>query len=82
MGMSWYPVDRVPQLVEDSLEAKRAGHGLSLTEVVAMAAVIEQLIIDETLVLMPTAYSFNGFDTSGLVDREALLEILDSYVLL
>ena len=66
MGMSWYPVDRVPQLVEDSLEAKRAGHGLSLTEeVVAMAAGIEQLIIAETLVRMPTVYSFNGLTPLG-----------------
>merc|ERR1719362_421499 len=75
-------LDRVPQLVEDLLEAKRADHGLSLTEVVAMAAAIEQLILDETLVLMQTAYFFNGFDNSTLVDRDALLEILDSYVLL
>jgi len=74
-------LDRVPQLVEDLLEAKRADHGLSLKEVVAMAAIIEQLILDETLVLMQTAYYFNGFDMSALVDREALLEILDSYVL-
>merc|ERR1719362_1422542 len=75
-------MDRVPQLVEDLLEAKRVDHGLSFTEVVAMAAVIEQLVFDETLVLMQTAYLFNGFDTSALVDRKAILEILDSYVLL
>merc|ERR1719410_288839 len=47
-----------------------------------MAAVIEQLVLDETLVLMQTAYFFNGFGTSALVDSKALLEILDSYVLL
>jgi len=75
-------LDRVPQLVEDLLEAKRADHGLSLTEVVAMAAIIEQLVLDETLVFMQTAYYFNDVDTSAMVDRQALLDILDSYVLL
>jgi len=75
-------LDRVPQLVEDLLEAKRADHGLSLTEVVAMAAVTEQLVLDETPVLMQTAYYFNEVDTSAMVDHTALLEILDSYVLL
>jgi hypothetical protein len=75
-------LDRVPQFVEDLLEAKRADHGLSLTEVVAMAAVIEQLILGETLVLMQVAFAFNGVDISAMVDRSALMDILDSYVLL
>jgi len=75
-------LDKVPRLVEDLLEAKRVGHGLSLTDVVAMAAVLEQLIFDETLVLLETAYSFNGKRTSDLVESEALYDILDSYMLL
>merc|ERR1740129_1323227 len=74
--------DRVPQLVEDLLLAKRAGHGLSLTDVVAMAASLEQLIFDETLELLEVAYVFNSHNQSELVNQEVLHNILDSYMLL
>jgi len=74
--------DRVPQLVEDLLVAKRAGLGLSLTDVVAMAAALEQLIFDETLELLEVAYAFNMHSQSGLVNQEDLHNILDSYMLL
>jgi len=74
--------DRAPQLVEDLLLAKRAGHGLSLTDVVAMAAALEQLIFDETLELLEVAYAFNGHNESELVNQEVLHNILDSYMLL
>ena len=73
-------LDEVPQLVENLLEAKRADHGLSLTVVAAMVAPTEQPILDETRVLMQTAYYFNGLDSSAWVDRDAPLELLDSYV--
>jgi len=72
----------VPRLVEDLLEANQAGRGLSLADLVAMAAALEQLIFDETLNLLETAYFFNGHSTTDLVDAEALHEVLDSYMLL
>jgi len=75
-------LDRVPQLVEDLLLAKQAGHGLSLTDVVAMAAALEQLIFDETLELLEVAYSFNMRNQSELVNQQILHDILDSYMLL
>jgi len=75
-------LDKVPRLVEDLLFAKRAGHGLSLTDVVAMAATLEQLIFDETLELLEAAYVFNEHEPSELVNKEVLHDILDSYMLL
>jgi len=75
-------LDRVPRLVEDLLLAKRAGHGLSLTDVVAMAAALEQLIFDETLDLLEVAYAFNIRNQSELINQKVLHEILDSYMLL
>jgi len=75
-------LDRVPQLVEDLVLAKRAGHGLSLTDVVAMAAALEKLIFDETLELLKVAYAFNEQKASELVNQRQLFDILDSYMLL
>merc|ERR1719468_716453 len=75
-------LDRVPQLVENLLLAKRAGHGLSLTDVVAMAAALERLIFDETLELLKVAYVFNEQKDSELVNQRQLFDILDSYMLL
>jgi len=75
-------LDKVPQLAEGLLFAKRAGHGLSLTDVVAMAAALEQIIFDETLELLKVAYAFNKHETSELLNNEVLHDILDSYLLL
>jgi len=75
-------LEKVPRLVEDLLEAKQAGRGLSLADLVAMAAALEQLIFGETLDLLEIAYFFNSQTTTDLVDSETLHEILDSYMLL
>jgi len=75
-------LDKVPRLVEDLLAANRRDRGLLLTEVVAMAAVLEQLILDETFELLHVAYSFNSYTTSDRVDNDALLNIMSSYLVL
>jgi len=75
-------LDKVPRLVEDLLAANRRDHGLLLTEVVAMAAVLEQLILDETFELLHVAYKFNDCTTSDRVDSNTLLKIMASYMAL
>jgi len=75
-------LEKVPQLVEDLLAANRRDHGLLLTEVVAMAGVLEQLILDETFELLHVAYTFNDCTTSDRVDSYTLLKIMASYVVL
>jgi len=75
-------LDKVPRLVEDLLAANRRDHGLLLTEVVAMAAVLEQLILDETFELLHVAYTFNDCTTSDRVDSYTLLKIMASYLVL
>jgi len=74
--------DQAPALVETFLEAQRSGRGLSLGDVVAMAAALERLIFDESIVLLEAAYTLNGHDAADEVDSEALEEVLTSYLLL
>jgi len=72
----------VPRLVEDLFAANRRDHGLLLTEVVAMVAVLEQLILDETFEILHVAYTFNDRTTSDRVDGYTLQKIMESYVVL
>jgi len=73
--------DKAPALVEALLEAKRADHGLSFEDVVAMAAVLERLIFDESIALLESAYKLNGFSMTENVDEGSLHEVLRSYLL-
>jgi len=74
--------DQAPALVETLLEAQRSGHGLSLSDVVAMAAALERLVLDESTVVMEAAYMLNGHDAAEDVDGETLQEVLTSYLIL
>mmetsp|Transcript_72942 Transcript_72942/g.206965 ORF Transcript_72942/g.206965 Transcript_72942/m.206965 type:complete len:495 (+) Transcript_72942:3-1487(+) len=73
--------DKAPALVETLLEAQQAGNGLSLRDVVAMAATLERLIFEESVTLLEAAYRLNGQDTSEMVDKSVLHEVLTSYLL-
>lgn len=73
--------DKAPAFVEGLLEARRSGHGLSLSDVVVMVGALERLIFDESISLLQSAYAFNEQRISGQVDEESLHEVLTSYLL-
>eukprot|EP00418_Pyrodinium_bahamense_P029420 CAMPEP_0179133300 /NCGR_PEP_ID=MMETSP0796-20121207/63385_1 /TAXON_ID=73915 /ORGANISM="Pyrodinium bahamense, Strain pbaha01" /LENGTH=575 /DNA_ID=CAMNT_0020832259 /DNA_START=114 /DNA_END=1841 /DNA_ORIENTATION=+ len=73
--------DKAPALVEALLEARRSDHGLSLDDVVAMAAALERLIFEESIGLLEAAYTLNGQSAATHVDESALHGVLTSYLL-
>jgi hypothetical protein len=75
-------VDKAPLVVEGLLEARQGDRGLSFNDIVAMAAVLEQIMFDESVTLLEAAYSFNGLSMQDQIDEAALHTILRSYLLL
>jgi hypothetical protein len=74
--------DKVPLLVEELLEARQAGRGLALSDVVAMVAALEQLMFDESMTLLEAAYRLNEISVEEEVDESRLHTILRSYLVL
>jgi len=74
--------EKAPALVEAMLESRQRDSGLSLSDVVSMIATLERLILDESTALLKDAYAYNGYSLRSQIDREALEEILVSYLLL
>lgn len=74
--------DKAPALVEAFLEDRRADRGLVLGDIVAMIAVLERFIFNESLTLLETAYALNGKSVDAELDEDALHEVLQSYLLL
>mmetsp|Transcript_60319 Transcript_60319/g.166967 ORF Transcript_60319/g.166967 Transcript_60319/m.166967 type:complete len:580 (+) Transcript_60319:101-1840(+) len=73
--------DKAPALVEALLEARHSGHGLSLGDVVAMAAALEKLIFEESIMLLKAAYMLNGQSAEAAIDETVLHDVLTSYLL-
>jgi len=74
--------DKAPLLVEGLLEARHQDHGLALTDVIAMVAVLEQLVFDESVTLLEASYRLNAESVSASVDEAALHRVLRSYLVL
>uniref|UniRef100_A0A7S1M883 EF-hand domain-containing protein n=1 Tax=Alexandrium catenella TaxID=2925 RepID=A0A7S1M883_ALECA len=74
--------DRAPALVETLLEARQMDRGLSLDDVVVMAAALERLIFGESLKLLETAYALNDLSADSPAAEEELHEVLRSYLLI
>ncbi|CAK0821316.1 unnamed protein product [Prorocentrum cordatum] len=74
--------DKAPAFVEALLESRRAGRGLSLGDVVAMAAALERLIFDESLSLLQVAYALNGQSAAERLGARELHEVLSSYLMI
>merc|ERR1719316_729683 len=74
--------DKAPLLVEGLLEARHRDHGLALTDVVAMCAVLEQLVFDESVTLLEAAYRLNAESATGRLDEAGLHRVLKSYLVL
>jgi len=74
-------LDKAPLVVEGLLEARQGDRGLSFTDIVAMAAVLEQMMFDESVTLLEAAYSFNGLSMQNRIDEATLHTVLRSYLL-
>jgi len=74
--------DKVPAIMEAVLEAREHGQGLTLPEVVAVAAALERLILDESVQLLHMSYNMNGYDDEGSISRTMAHEVLVSYMAL
>jgi hypothetical protein len=73
---------KAPLLVESMLETRQANHGLAFNDIVAMVAVLEQLMFDESITLLQAAYSLNGMSVQEKITEETLHRILTSYLVL
>lgn len=72
---------KAPALVEQLLETRRSNHGLSLNDIVAMIATLENLIVDESLETLSYAYDVNNATESDL-NHSDMDAVLTSYLLL
>jgi hypothetical protein len=73
---------KAPMLVEGMLASRHEDHGLGFTDIVAMVAVLEQLMFDESINLLEAAYRLNGESVAALVDESVLHKLLQSYLVL
>merc|ERR1719199_1847062 len=75
-------MDKAPAVVESLLEARQADRGLSFNDVVTMAAVLEQMMFDESVTLLQAAYKLNRLSVSEAINKATLHTVLKSYLLL
>jgi len=61
-----------PALAEALEEARHAGKGFSLSEVSAVVAAIERLVLDETMPMLKGVYALNNQSVADEVDEESL----------
>jgi len=74
--------DQAPALVEALLEAHRSNTGLTLEDVAAMLAMLERLILDQSLTLLQAAYHLNDLSPDDRIGANTLHSVLQSYLLL
>eukprot|EP00928_Gymnodinium_smaydae_P008291 TRINITY_DN1301_c0_g4_i1.p1 TRINITY_DN1301_c0_g4~~TRINITY_DN1301_c0_g4_i1.p1 ORF type:complete len:561 (+),score=118.62 TRINITY_DN1301_c0_g4_i1:81-1763(+) len=73
--------EKLPTLVELILEDRQSGRGLAPDHVVLMVYVLEQLLFQESLALLPKLYFANGFNTADEIDEDGMREVLISYLM-
>lgn len=74
--------DKAPALVEAFLEDRRSDRGLVLSDIVAMIAVLERFIVDESLTLLEASYTLNGKSVHEDLNENELHGVLQSYLLI
>jgi hypothetical protein len=74
--------DKAPLLVENILESRQGNHGLAFNDIVAMIAVLEQLMFDESVTLLQAAYKLNGVSIQDRITEDVLHKVLQSYLIL
>ena len=73
--------ERAPAVVEALLETSMSKLGFSFSDVVSVVAAVERLILDESIALLRAAYTLNYREIDELLDERALLDVLESYLL-
>jgi len=74
--------DNAPAVVEALLESHRSNTGLTLEDVAAMVAMLEGLILDQSMTLLQAAFHLNDLSLDSRIDTGAAHEVLRSYLLL
>lgn len=73
--------DKSPALVEALMEAQLSDRGLALGDVAAMVALLERLILDESIALLEASYFLNNLSSSEGIEDLGMHEVLRSYLL-
>lgn len=74
--------DHLPAALEGLLEARRSHRGLALGDVVAMAALLERLIAEQSVRLLESAYEWHNFSTTDILEKHQVEQVLGSAVML
>jgi len=74
-------VQKVPELAEVLSQVRHSVRGLSFTDVILTTATLERLILDESTELLRAAYLLNGHEPFLSISRDALQEVLISYLI-
>lgn len=72
--------DQVPEFVQAVLGGGFRGRAFQLSDVVAMVAVLRNLILNEGVQILSAAYDLNGFADSETLSEEDLFRVLESYM--
>lgn len=71
--------DTVPAVIEAALEARQAGRGLSMTEVVAFAVAIERLVMEEAVKILVNSFEVNGVSMKRTVSRAEFEDVMIAF---
>eukprot|EP00932_Pfiesteria_piscicida_P006837 SRR837773.16806.p3 GENE.SRR837773.16806~~SRR837773.16806.p3 ORF type:complete len:388 (+),score=144.94 SRR837773.16806:58-1164(+) len=74
--------DQVPAVLEQLLESRHAHRGLSLGDVVAMVALMERLVLEQSVELLHTAYEYMNMSSADSLSEDSLHSVLMSYLIL
>jgi len=72
---------RAPAVVNALLETGKSQLGLTFSDVVSVVAAVERLVLDESMALLRAAYTLNNKAIDELLDERALLDVLESYLI-
>lgn len=74
-------LEQVPALSVALLEERQGGKGLSLSELVAVAAALEQIILNQAVEDASSAYYLAGLDQTQLLTEEESEKVLLAYLM-
>jgi hypothetical protein len=72
---------KIPGYVEATLEETLQKGGFSLSNVLTIVIVVERLIFDEVAQSVEGAYHLNHLTTSSFIDRDSLLAVIESHLI-
>merc|ERR1719297_394660 len=75
-------VEKMPELADVLSKVRHSVRGLSFTDVILTTATLERLILDESTELLSAAYILNEHEPSQSISRDALQEVLISYLII